>query len=119
VHEGRRKDAKEMKKMVIGFLVFASTAVFAQVQFRSGNSLKSSCQDDDVVGRMFCMGYVIGVADSRAYEYCAPSGQSGVTQGQLRDIAVKYLNNNPEMLHRDADVLVMNALQNAFPCHKK
>ncbi len=65
------------------------------------------------------MGYTIGVADSNSFLICAPGGPGGVTQGQFTDIVKKYLNDNPAQLHRDADVLVLDALTQAFPCPKK
>ena len=90
----------------------------AQLQFLTGNMLKQDCNSDVNFNRDFCFGYVIGVADSNALLICAPRN-AGVTQGQFRDIAKKYLNDNPALLHRDADGLVLDALKKAFPCPKK
>ena len=94
-----------------------SVASYAQGQFESGNKLKKECDAaDSIFSRGYCAGYVIGVADSRAMAICAPSG---VTIGQSVSIVRKYLNDNPALLHIDADVLVLNSLQQAFPCPKK
>lgn len=41
-----------------------------------------------------------------------------VTNGQNRSIVQKYLENNPEVLHRPAHFLVASALIAAFPCKK-
>jgi hypothetical protein len=40
----------------------------------------------------------------------------GVTAGQAIRIVTKYLNAHPERLHRDAHILVVEALREAFPC---
>ena len=114
--EGGRKDAEEMKKLLLLFFCLISTSAVAQLQFNKGNALKEYCQSTNVYEMGFCIGYVVGVADNNAMSICMPPG---VSQGQIRDIVKKYLNDNPAQLHRDADVLVLNALQQAFPCPKK
>jgi uncharacterized protein YoaH (UPF0181 family) len=45
---------------------------------------------------------------------CFPT--EGMTSGQAVRIVTKYLNARPERLHHDAHVLVIEALQEAFPC---
>jgi hypothetical protein len=53
---------------------------------------------------------------------CLPAGPgaqgSSVTTGQLKDIAVKYLQANPAERHVSAFNLVSFALREAFPCPK-
>jgi hypothetical protein len=116
VFEGGRKDASEMKKILFATVCMMFTAsVFAQVQFQTGNKLKQKC-DGGVGDELFCVGYVTGIADAHAMSICTPKE---VTQGQNMNIVKKYLNDNPAQLHRDADVLVLTALQQAFPCPKK
>ena len=105
-----------MKVFLCPLFVFFSSVAVAQLQFNKGNSLKESCQSTNLYSDAFCLGYVIGVADNNAASICTPVG---VTQGQVRDIVKKYLSDNPAQLHRDADILVLNALQQAFPCPKK
>jgi len=39
-----------------------------------------------------------------------------VTGGQVRLIVTEYLKKHPERLHKGASGLVMNALEEAFPC---
>ena len=60
-----------------------------------------------------CRGFIAGV--SASITYC-PMGD--VTLGQLRKVAVKFLNDYPERLNEDAALLVMEALYKAFPCKK-
>ena len=44
---------------------------------------------------------------------CVP-GES--TKGQLADVVIKYLEQNPERRHLEAGSLVPEALNRAFPC---
>ena len=109
-----------MKKLFLLLLLILPLAANSQGgNFRSGNKLKTECFSDSPVERGLCMGYVIGVADNNSFLICAPSGSGGVTVGQFRDIVKKYFDDNPAQLHKDADVLVLSALQQAFPCPKK
>jgi len=83
-----------------------------------GNTLLSKCSEEPGVDRGFCLGYVIGVTDAnfsigKTSRVCFPDN---VTQGQLEKIVVKHLEDNPGTLHYDASVLVVTALELAFPC---
>lgn len=61
------------------------------------------------------MSYTLGVADSTYNILWCPES-SKINTAQVAKIVSKYLNNNPEKLHRDASSLVINALMQAFPC---
>ena len=62
-----------------------------------------------------CIGYVVGVMSVVEYTkyFCLP-GKS--THSQVTLVVQKYLSEHPEKLHLDADVLVLDALVEAFPC---
>jgi len=62
----------------------------------------------------YCGGYIWGAADTFGdmFIICI----DGITYGRLRKVVKKYLTNNPELLHYNADILVKNALVKAFPC---
>jgi hypothetical protein len=65
------------------------------------------------------MGYVIGVADaSSGIAWCPGGAGNRVSVGQVTNTVANYLNNNPDKWHLEATALVMNALQQAFPCKK-
>ena len=87
--------------------------------FRSGNNLANDCNNNDnKFSNGVCYGYVMGVTDLLLWvntnlKLCAPSEATG---GQVVAIVRKFLKEHPEMLHEDADFLVMSALQEAFPC---
>jgi Rap1a immunity proteins len=70
-----------------------------------------------------CMGYICGVVDaptiasrrneSGAFSACIPES---VSKGQLVRIYLKYADNHPERLHLVAAIMVIEALEVAFPC---
>ncbi|MBR9900405.1 MAG: hypothetical protein GYB19_10145 [Rhodospirillales bacterium] len=84
----------------------------------TGNELLNSCKSE--VGShpfSFCMGYVNGMAQGFrvATDFmCLPAKS---TYGQVIDVVVDYLEENPSMRHLSAAFLVMNALFEAFPCN--
>jgi hypothetical protein len=60
------------------------------------------------------VGYVEGVADSTfGTHYCAPGDVNFET---LFDIVSNYLNSHPELWEVSAYVIVVEALNEAFPC---
>ena len=63
-----------------------------------------------------CIGYVVGVMSVMEYMnvLCRPAR---VTHSQATLVVQKYLSDHPEMLHLNADELVIDALQEAFPCN--
>ncbi len=70
-----------------------------------------------------CFGMMEGVrammmyldsAMSDDYKACFPKG--GISNAQAVRVVVKYLSENPAMLHKDGPYLTAVALHNAFPC---
>ena len=94
----------------------------------SGNELLSYC-DGDVAHLGFCLGYTLGISQGYIWGHgfavrtlgqpdpgamiCKPPE---VTNGQLKDVVVKYLRANPAERHERADKLVLFALIKAWPC---
>lgn len=67
-----------------------------------------------------CVGYILGVIDIlgrggavAGANACIPSGPN---VGQIKDIVVKWLTNNPEVRHFSAEGLVAVAISEVFPC---
>ena len=91
------------------------------VAFLSGNELYNECTGSDGVALSFCVGYIIGVADVlfqneiNKYTACAPPPPS-LTQGQVRDVVIAWLRNNPTSRNFGAAGVVAHALSEAFPC---
>jgi hypothetical protein len=83
------------------------------VDWLNGNQLFAACQQDD----RLCFGYVLGVTASAqlASSVCLPSDT--VTSGQLKDVVMLWLQNHPEIRHKSASSLVMQALGEKFPCN--
>lgn len=100
-----------MKNFLISLLLVCSTA---QAQYQSGNELYS-----DLIGRtdaeqMFALGYVVGVVDAYIQkEVCVPQN---VTQGQLSEVVKQFLASRPQIRHQPADILVVIAVKQHWPC---
>jgi len=58
-------------------------------------------------------GYIVGVYDATALEYCTPSD---FMPHQLMAIVAKYLEDNPQSWSEPASGLVKRAISSAFPC---
>jgi Ssp1 endopeptidase immunity protein Rap1a len=89
-----------------------------------GNGLLQACTDEGPLADLnnaFCKGYLEGAREGLALlqkdkntgpYFCEPEE---ATLGQVRDIVVKYLRDNPEHRHEVSIVLVYRALQKAWP----
>jgi Rap1a immunity proteins len=114
-----------MRKVLLATVItscFVSPAVAALI---SGNELYKYCQKDAT--RAICLGYISGVADvtqliatkaeedevSRSLAFCRPVG---VTNGQLVDVVMTYLEETPEDRHLPALVVILAALRQPWPC---
>lgn len=64
-----------------------------------------------------CVGYLAGfLARHRLQEsriFCIPAT---ATNGQMMDVVIAYLRNNPSVRHHQTSVLMTIALVGAFPC---
>ncbi len=91
--------------------------------FIDGVDLLNRCLDPEegpYVTRGYCMGYISGIADAMGagshivgYAACFPEG---VTVGDLRDVVVRWLSDNPQELPNNAEELVAEAFSASFPC---
>lgn len=62
------------------------------------------------------MGYVAGVFDSNVQREVCPNGQ--IDDKKAMGIVHRFLRAHPQRLGEDAAGLVVEALREAFPCHK-
>ena len=103
-----------MKRLLIALT--AALAFSAQAQFISGNTLYERITSTNHGNIMWSMGYVTGVSDAYNGEmFCVPQT---VTVGQLTDMAKRALASRPQDRHLPADILIMLALVDVFPCKK-
>jgi hypothetical protein len=97
---------------------------FAQQDINSGNFIRNEiCKGDG--NSSACMAFVLGalngmyvhasLSDTKLF-FCEPNG---VTNGQKRDVFIKYMNNNPEHMHENAAEILYVSLIKAFPCNTK
>jgi hypothetical protein len=104
---------------MIGLAMMLATASIA-----SGNDLYASCKSSDVFDRTLCYGFVSGVVSgvqadraiaAKPQAWCS---REGVTNRQIIDIAVKFMEDDPSIRDQDAAAIVMFAMVGAFPCPK-
>ena len=113
--------------MKIGTMMFiALLAISGQSwagYYVSANKLLSLCESDAVVDQNVCVGYILGVADAaqsldseiNIRRYCLPKN---VTSSQLEKVAIKYVNDNPQQLHKPASYYVLVSFRKTFPCEE-
>lgn len=109
-----------MQKLFALLLLSISAPAWAATD---GNLLYEQCNrtvqsNNDLIPLTACNNYIVGVVDGyrmskEGYEWLQiPEGVKGQ---QLQDIVLKYLKDNPEKRHWAAVILVMNAVNAAFP----
>ena len=103
-----------MKKFLAIALLIPS---IASAQFLTGNKLLEHMKSENLGLNGMAVGYVIAVSD--VYQGELHCSGSNVTSGQSRDVVRKFLETNPALRDMAADLLVMLALGEAFPCQQK
>jgi hypothetical protein len=114
--------------LVVGLLLNSSAS------YADGNTLLQRCSvvekftdgktTDDELGAGVCLGLVKGInltltfireisGNEAAINTCIPES---VNNGQAVRVVLAYLRANPATLHLDEVVLIILALQEAFPC---
>ena len=112
-----------MKKFVLSAVMLFLFSCIGYAHFETGNSLYEKLKLEltgttkDFGDRMFAFGYVVAVFDS--YEGLLWEEPLGITQGQVRDVAIRYLEEHPESRHEPAKNLLMAAFREAFPIKKE
>lgn len=89
----------------------------AQAQFFNGNELLDRMKSSNNFTSGVAHGYVVGIMDTMSgITICSPGR---MTIGQVHDIMLKYLNENPDIRHLPADVIIETVMSNRFPCSNK
>lgn len=103
-----------MKKLLLIPALLCGTA---HAEFFTGNDLLTRINSSDAFERGMGLGFVMGVFDAtHSAVHCPPAT---VTAGQVRDMAVKALNDAPSARHLAAEGFIVYTLRNAWPCAKK
>jgi hypothetical protein len=96
----------------------------AQVYFSTGTQLLEKClAEPGSLAHIACTGEITGAVDQIRYENevtgkCGIAVPDEVTRGELRDVVVKFLQDNPDMLPAPSAHLIVYAMIQAFPCPK-
>ncbi|MFZ1741850.1 MAG: Rap1a/Tai family immunity protein [Pontixanthobacter sp.] len=119
---------------MLRFIAFAIAVFIAQLpaagsaSFIDGSTLLEKCESREnsatyYQDRSFCMAYVLGAIDQLSlnttadkdfvYQICL---RESVTSGQLRDVVVKYLRENPADRDSQASFAVWISVRKAWPC---
>jgi len=127
-----------MKLLCMTFLVVAVATAGVQKEHAKmpkseaeiiwgGNQIYELCQDyktNKLKGALGpgCLMYIAGVAQTLALNddtettMLSPCMGKGVTNEQITDVVVKWLDDHPETRDHPAPYLIMEALNKAFPC---
>ncbi|MGE3297794.1 MAG: Rap1a/Tai family immunity protein [Porticoccaceae bacterium] len=110
-----------MKISTVICLMLALFSTTARAEFYSGSqiysylekALRGTADYETGVGS----GYVIGVFDSLSgVLVCSPGG---VTVKQAKQIVFNYMQKHPELWDKSADISIIAALGEVWPCKKK
>lgn len=102
-----------MKKLLLILLFIPS---MARAEFWTGNDLLNRLNSTEYMERMQGLGYVMGVYDAYVHMFFCPGSETGITVGQISDMARQYLAINPNQRHRAAYILVRDSFKAAWPC---
>jgi hypothetical protein len=86
----------------------------------TGNELLQECTAKGYDSQGYCLGIVFGFVTGNTIEasssICIPEH---VNRGQTRDVVVRYLQQHPEKRHLQIEMLLNDALAEAFPCSQE
>ena len=106
-----------MKKFIRVILASVFISGSGITQAITGNELLADLDDDGYFSKGFAMGFIVAVTESFVgYGFAKECLvlPNGVSNGQLKDIVRKFLENNPETRHYQAPVLITFALRQSY-----
>jgi len=105
-----------MRKPLMLLVALAAHCDVASAGFTDGNRLLADCRAQEGALQAICSGYVTGAYDmATALSLDCPNER--YTIGQVRDIVVKFLVDNPRHRHLPAALLVARALVAELGCN--
>lgn len=100
-----------MKKFVAALMF---VPMMAHAEFMNGNILLEKLRSASAVENMVALGYVQGVFDTTQHAiHCAPTS---IIAGQINDLARQYLEQNPTIRNRTADMILSDLFKKTWPC---
>lgn len=128
-----------MRKMIVIFLLLFTSIFFniAQAQEQDSSFFLQACdaavkqsdgrelpQQESLLA-LYCASYISGFLDATSLTSFSTNGEKnictpdqGIANDQAVRILVKYLRENPEVLHQSGRTSLYVALAQAFPCKK-
>ena len=111
---------KLILSILICFILFILTKAYSVM---TGNDWMTLYNTGDELSPSPMMGgfYFIGLIDmyyetTRHYKKTICFPERGGSSRQIKSIMVKWLNNNPEYLHKPMSVLFIKTMKESFPC---
>lgn len=110
---------------VLFFIFFLGLSPTVAAENITGNDLLEFCTSQDPSDLRYCLGFIYGVkitydlhneygnSSTMVIKSCSPSSWNA---GQIKDIVVKYLRENPKDRSHHPTILVLAALTDAWPC---
>jgi hypothetical protein len=117
-----------MKRLLIVAMILAASATPSFGYYIDGNELYRKCSinpssSTEYMDSSFCLAYILGVSDTldtaranNKVDVCVPAG---VQAQQLKDVVLAYLRSKPSIRNMEANILVVNALGDAWGCGTK
>jgi hypothetical protein len=109
-----------MKLKILALVVMLGIVGRADATYILGNALIPWCEGKyGAEGYQLCEMYLVGVHDATTtltgedQTFCVPEKVIGE---QLRKVFVKYVTDNPQVLHASASSITILAITEAFPC---
>jgi hypothetical protein len=108
-----------MRTLFIVFLIVVGTVDAASAYFDTGNDLYDVCRRKTDHFQGACIATISGAFDMMYALGYTCEGAGDVTREQLRDVAVKFLTDNPQHRNAPAVFSILLAFETAFRCKKQ
>ena len=115
-----RKLRGAMAVLVAGLLLMPGDKARAEY-FETGRDLYKKCRDTGTASQVFCLGFIIGIADVMednpldGRSACIPREAS---IQQVADVVIRFLEANPDIREFTGESLAVQALSERYPCAK-
>lgn len=105
-------------KTLTALLLFALAAPASASVFTGNDFLRSTNKPAEDVNHHFASGFFVGVMSTYIYNcaggYCVKWPEGSYSLHSLRTLNLKYLTDNPAEMHRPAEDLMFEALEETY-----